>query len=83
MRWMKGLKFPDCYATSLRLSVNMATGKLIGLKSHDYHIIIKRLLPVMFQGYFDNAMWMVLAELSNFYRQLYANCNTSHYKNPN
>jgi hypothetical protein len=83
MRWMKGLKFPDGYATSLRLSVNMAIGKLIGLKSHDYHIIIKRLLPVMFRGYFDNAMWMVLAELSNFYRQLYANCNTPHYKNPN
>jgi hypothetical protein len=46
--------------------------KLIQLKSHDYHIIMERLMSVMFQGYFDDAMWMVLAELSYFYRQLCA-----------
>jgi hypothetical protein len=42
------------------------------LKSHDYHIIIERLLHVMFWGYFDGAMWMVLVELSYFHRQLCA-----------
>jgi hypothetical protein len=52
--------------------VNMATRKLIGLKSHDYHLIMEKLLPIMFWGYFDDAMWMVLAELSYFYRQLCA-----------
>jgi hypothetical protein len=52
--------------------MNMATGKLIELKSHDYHIIMERLLPVIFQGYFDDAVWMVLVELSYFYRQLCA-----------
>jgi hypothetical protein len=52
--------------------VNMATGKLIGLRSHDYHIIMERLLPVMFQGYFDDVVWTVLPELSYFYRQLCA-----------
>jgi hypothetical protein len=56
MRWMKRLKFPDGYAAGLRQSVNMTTRKLNGLKSHDYHIIImERLLPVMFRGYFDDA----------------------------
>jgi hypothetical protein len=69
---MKGLKFPDGYATGLRRSMNMTTGKLIGLKSHDYHIIMERLLPIMFWGYFDNVVWTVLAELSYFYRQLCA-----------
>jgi hypothetical protein len=68
MQWMKGLQSPDGYATSLRRSVNMVTGKLIGLKSHDYHIIMERLPPVMFRGYFDDDVWMVLAELSYFYR---------------
>jgi hypothetical protein len=68
MQWMKRLKFSDGYAAGLRRSVNMTIEKLIGLKSHDYHIIMKRLLPVMLQGYFDDAMWMVLVELSYFYR---------------
>jgi hypothetical protein len=52
--------------------VNMTAGKLNGLKSHDYHIIKERLLPVIFWGYFDDTMWMVLAKLSYFYRQLCA-----------
>jgi hypothetical protein len=68
MWWMKGLKFPDGYDVGLRHSVNMTIGKLIELKSHDCHIIMKRLLLVMFEGYFDDAVWMVLVELSYFYR---------------
>jgi hypothetical protein len=70
MRLMKGLKFPDGYAAGLRRSVNMTARNLTGLKSHDYHIIMDRLLPVMFRGYFDDVVWMVLAEVSYFYRQL-------------
>jgi hypothetical protein len=46
----------------------MMTRKLLGLKSHDYHIILERLVPVMFWGYFDDVVWMVLVELSYFYR---------------
>jgi hypothetical protein len=69
---MKRLKFPDGYAAGLRRYVNMMTRKLNGLKSHDYHIIMKRLMPVMFWSYFDDVVWMVLAELSYFYRQLCA-----------
>jgi hypothetical protein len=48
MWWTKGLKFPDGYVAILRRSVNVTTGNLTGLKSHDYHIIMERLLPVMF-----------------------------------
>jgi hypothetical protein len=52
--------------------VNVTTEKLTGLKSHDYHMIMERLLPIMLQGYFDDAVWKVLAKLSYFYRQLCA-----------
>jgi hypothetical protein len=45
---------------------------LIGLKSHDYHIIMERLISVMFWSYFDDVVWMVLAELCYFYRHLCA-----------
>jgi hypothetical protein len=33
-----------------RRSVNLKTGKFSGLKSHEYHIIMERLLPVIFCG---------------------------------
>jgi len=46
--------------------------RINGLKSHDYHIWLERLLPVMVRGYVPDHIWLVLAELSNFFRQLCA-----------
>jgi hypothetical protein len=50
MRWMKRLKFPDGYVVGLKRCVNVKVGKIHGLKSHDYHIIMKRLLTIMLRG---------------------------------
>ena len=52
--------------------MNLTTMRINGLKSHDYHIWIERLLPVMVRGYLPDNVWLVLAELSNFFRQLCA-----------
>jgi hypothetical protein len=68
--WLKNLKFPDGYAAGFRGAVNLDTGKLSRVKSNDYHIFMKRLLHVIFHGYLDDDVWMTLAELSHFYRQL-------------
>jgi hypothetical protein len=54
MKWLKNLKFLDGYAAGFRRSVNFKTGKFFGLKSHDYHIIMERLLPVMFRSFVKN-----------------------------
>jgi hypothetical protein len=72
MRWMKRLKFPDGYTAGLKQCVNVKAEKIHGLKSHDYYIIMERLLHVMLCGYLDDDIWEVLAELSYFYRQLCA-----------
>jgi hypothetical protein len=72
MIWMRRLKFPDGYATGLKQCVNMMAGRIHGLKSHDYHIIMEKLLPVMLHGYLDDEIREALAELSYFYRQLRA-----------
>jgi hypothetical protein len=69
---VKNLKFLDGYAAGFRSAVNLDTGKLSGVKSHDYHIVMERLLPVMFRGYLDDDVWMVLAKLRHSYRQLCA-----------
>jgi hypothetical protein len=42
------------------------------MKSHDYHIWIERLLPVMVRGYVPEHVWLALVELSYFFRQLCA-----------
>ena len=72
LEWFRTLKFPDGYAANLRRGVNIETLRINGLKSHDYHIMMERLMPVMFRGYFPDQIWQVLAELSFFYRKLCA-----------
>jgi hypothetical protein len=72
LSWLKKLKFPDHYASNIKRAINVSTGKLNGLKSHDYHIIIERLMPVMFCDYFDSNLWKIFIELSYFYRQICA-----------
>jgi hypothetical protein len=54
MKWLNYLKFSDGYAAGFRRFVNLKTSKFFGLKSHDYHIIMERLLPVMFRGFVKN-----------------------------
>jgi len=66
------LKFPDAYAANIRRGVDLQHKRILGLKSHDYHIFIERLLPVVFRGFLPDNVWRSLAELSYFYRQLCA-----------
>jgi hypothetical protein len=42
------------------------------MKSHDFHVWIERLLPVMVRGNVPEPMWVVLAELSYLFCQLCA-----------
>jgi hypothetical protein len=72
LRWLKKLKFLDRYASNIKQVINVSTGKLNELKSQDYHIIIERLMLVIFSGYFDADLWKIFAKLSYFYRQIYA-----------
>jgi hypothetical protein len=43
--------FPDGYATNLSRGVNLSTMQILGMKSHDFHIWIERILSVMVRGY--------------------------------
>jgi hypothetical protein len=56
----------------LKRAVNFKTGKLTGLKSHDFHILMERIIPVMFHGYMLDSMWQAIAEQSYFYRKICA-----------
>jgi hypothetical protein len=62
------LMFPNGYAANLRRGVNLSSLRVNGMKSHDYHIRIERLLLAMVQGYVPKHMWLALAELSYFFR---------------
>ena len=46
--------------------------KIFGLKSRDWHIWIERVMSVMLCGFIPEDEWLVLAEMSYFFRVLCA-----------
>ncbi|KAI0504324.1 hypothetical protein KFK09_015276 [Dendrobium nobile] len=68
-QWFKGLKMPDGYGSNISRCVDLKSARLFGLKSHDCHIIMEVLLPIivsMLPDYISNP----LIELSIFFKDL-------------
>ncbi|XP_026380826.1 uncharacterized protein LOC113275507 [Papaver somniferum] len=71
-KFLKSVKFPDGYAANISRSVNVNEGKISGLKSHDCHVLLQRLLPVGIRPYLKKDLCTPLIELCNFFHDLCA-----------
>ncbi|XP_031105391.1 uncharacterized protein LOC116010220 [Ipomoea triloba] len=67
--FLESVKFPDGYASNISRCVT-TDGKLIGLKSHDCHVLLQRILPIGVRGILGKEVATVLYELGDFFRQL-------------
>ena len=63
---LKEVKFPDGYASDMRHNVQVREKKLIGLKSHDNHVL---LLPIAVQNKLPERVSAALIRVSNFSRR--------------
>ncbi|XP_057999031.1 uncharacterized protein LOC131177881 [Hevea brasiliensis] len=68
--WLKNLIFPDGYVSNMGRCIDMRKLKLFGMKSHDCHVFMQRLLPIAFRELLPKNVWQPLTELSNFFREL-------------
>ncbi|XP_050229123.1 uncharacterized protein LOC126678265 [Mercurialis annua] len=46
LEWIQKIKFPDGYASNLSRCVDLKGLKMHGMKSHDCHVFMQRLLPI-------------------------------------
>lgn len=69
---LKDVKFPDGYASNLHNKVLVDQRKLIGLKSHDCHVIMQHLLPLAIRRILPQKVCTTLIRLSNFFKQIYS-----------
>ncbi|KAK6784411.1 hypothetical protein RDI58_017866 [Solanum bulbocastanum] len=67
---MKTLKFPDGYVSNIGRCVDMQKHKLFGMKSHDYHVFMQRLVPVAFCELLPKKVWETLIEMSLFFKDV-------------
>ena len=70
LEFVSNVKFPDGYASNISRCVNLEGGTMFGLKTHDCHILLQRILPAALRGLVRKDVYEVLAELGRFFRQL-------------
>ena len=51
LNWVKSVKFPDGYSVNISKNVSDDCNKFLGLKTHDFHILLQRLFPVGIQPF--------------------------------
>ncbi|XP_020082200.1 uncharacterized protein LOC109705831 isoform X1 [Ananas comosus] len=65
--FFKQLRVPDGFSSNISHCVNLKEHKISGLKSHDCHVILQRLLPYAIRGLLPKAVFEPLIELSSFF----------------
>ncbi|CAL8136238.1 unnamed protein product [Prunus armeniaca] len=68
--FLKSIKFPDGYAANI--SRNVKDGKISGLKTHDCHVLLQRILPIGIRPYLIKEVCAPLVELACFFQQICA-----------
>nr|GEW63825.1 hypothetical protein [Tanacetum cinerariifolium] len=63
LQWVKKLKFPDGYASNLSRCADVHKGKMFGMKNHDCHVFIERLLPIAFREMLPEPVWKAMTEI--------------------
>nr|GEY20485.1 hypothetical protein [Tanacetum cinerariifolium] len=63
LQWVKKLKFPDGYASNLSRCADVHKGKMFGMKNHDCHVFMERLLPISFREILPKPVWKEMTEI--------------------
>ena len=69
-KFLHSLKLPDGYSSNISRCVNMKDWRIQGLKSHDCHVILQRLLPLTLRGTLRKDVSKSLIQLSAFFKEL-------------
>ncbi|GJU41855.1 zinc finger, PHD-type containing protein [Tanacetum coccineum] len=68
--FIKGVKLPNGFGSNFKHKVTDNDTNITGLKSHDFHIMIQRLLPYRLQQYLPPDVARPLIELCLFFKQI-------------
>ena len=68
LEFLNSIKFSIGFASNI--SICIKDDKLIGLKTHDCHILLQRLLPAGVRGYLRKEVSQALFKLGDFFKKL-------------
>ena len=67
---LKDVRVPDWYASNISRHVNIKDCLILGLKSHDNHILMQQLLTIALHGLLLASITRPLIKLSCFFREI-------------
>ncbi|XP_058755972.1 uncharacterized protein LOC131629194 [Vicia villosa] len=67
---LQGVKVPQGYSSNVKSLVSMKDLKLVGLKSHDCHILMQQLLPVAIRGILPKNVRHAITRLCLFFNDV-------------
>ncbi|XP_071695507.1 uncharacterized protein [Rutidosis leptorrhynchoides] len=66
--WVAKLNFPDGYVSNMSRFIDMQKYKLFGMKSHDCHVFMQRLIPIAFRELLPVTVWKALIKVEDMLR---------------
>ena len=66
---LKGVKFPDGYASDIRHNIHVNEKKIFGLKSHESHIILQHLLPLAVRRILPEMVSAAVIRISKIFKK--------------
>lgn len=70
LRTLRNLKFPSNYMSNL--SKRIQDGKLRGLKTHDYHVLLQQVIPLCLRNFGDPKVVGAIMRVSRLFRRICA-----------
>ncbi|XP_074342221.1 uncharacterized protein LOC141679687 [Apium graveolens] len=69
-KYLSSVKAPHGYSSNIKKLFSMKDLKLVGLKSHDYHVLMQQLLPVAIRGILPKHVRFVSTRLCFFFNAI-------------
>ena len=64
---LRGVRVPIGYSSNINNLVSMKDLKLVGIKSHDCHVMIMRMLPIAIRGVNPDYIKLIVTRLCHFF----------------
>jgi hypothetical protein len=68
--FLQEVMFPNGFASNISRCLNADGTKVQGLKTHDCHILLQRILLAAMRGFLGKDIYEAIAKLGTFFRQL-------------
>ncbi|XP_052134047.1 uncharacterized protein LOC127752685 [Oryza glaberrima] len=67
---LRGVKVPSCYCANIKRLVSMKDKRLVGMKSHDCHVLMTQLLPVVIRAILPENVRDPIIKLCQFFKAI-------------